>query len=69
MSVISIEELPFGRIRDIEVTLFKLKNKNEFELTLISFGATIQSIKVKDKNNVLTDVSLGFDNIEGLFNF
>jgi len=46
-----------------------LKNKNEFELNLISFGATIQSIKVKDKNNVLTDVSLGFDNIEGLFNF
>jgi aldose 1-epimerase len=69
MSVLIIEELPFGRIRDIEVKLFKLKNKNEFELNLISFGATIQSIKVKDKNNVLTDVSLGFDNIEGLFNF
>jgi aldose 1-epimerase len=67
MSGILIEELSFGKILNDQVKLYKLKNKNDFQLSLISYGASIQSIKLKDKSNKLTSVCLGFETIEGIY--
>lgn len=64
MSVTQIQEIPFGQLSGNEVKLFKIKNKNDFELNVISYGASIQSILVKDKNNQQTNVVLGFETIE-----
>lgn len=43
---------------------YVLRNKNDFEITLLSFGATIQSMKTKDRNKKSTNVVLGFNTLE-----
>ena len=46
------------------VKLFTLKNESGMEVCITNFGARIVSIMVPDKNGKMTDVVLGFDNIE-----
>jgi aldose 1-epimerase len=65
-----IEEVEFGKLANGEqVKLFKLRNKNDFQLNLISYGASIQSVLVKDKESKLINVALGFDTLEGAYFF
>lgn len=47
-----------------EVKKFTLINENKFELNVISYGATIQSIFLNDKNGKRLNVALGFDDIK-----
>lgn len=59
-----INKFEFGKISSGEpVYIYELKN-SEMEVKLSEFGANIVSIKVPDKNNVMTDVVLGYDNIQ-----
>ena len=44
--------------------LYTLKNVNGMEVCITNLGARIVSIMVPDKNGDMTDVVLGFDNIE-----
>ena len=44
--------------------LYSLKNNKGMEVCITNFGARIVSIVVPDKNGNMTDVVLGFDNIE-----
>ena len=46
------------------VKLYTLKNDNGMEVCITNFGARIVSIMVPDKNGEMTDVVLGFDNID-----
>ena len=46
------------------IKLYTLKNKNGMEVCITNFGARIVSLMVPDKNGTMTDVVLGFDNIE-----
>ncbi len=57
----------FGRINAQPVYLIKLTN-GIIEAELLSFGATIRSIRVPDKNGVMTDVCLGYESIEEYVN-
>jgi aldose 1-epimerase len=41
-----------------------LKNRNDMEVTLATYGARITSIKVPDRNGDFADVVLGYDAIE-----
>ena len=50
------------------VKLYTLKNKNGMEVCITNFGARIVSIMVPDKNGKMTDVVLGFDNIDDYIN-
>ena len=50
------------------VKLYTLKNENGMEVCITNFGARIVSIMVPDKNGKMTDVVLGFDNIEDYIN-
>ena len=50
------------------VKLYTLKNESGMEVCITNFGARIVSIMVPDKNNKMTDVVLGFDNIEDYIN-
>jgi aldose 1-epimerase len=45
--------------------LFVLKNKNGAEAAITNYGGRIVSIFVPDKDGKLTDVVLGFENVEG----
>ena len=44
--------------------LYTLRNSTGMEVCITNFGARIVSIMVPDKNGNMTDVVLGFDNIE-----
>ncbi len=62
---IKIEKKSFGTIKKSgeKATLYTITNKNGASVDLSSFGATITSIKVPDKNGKLKDVTQGYDNV------
>ena len=43
---------------------FNLKNAHGMEVRLASYGARVTSIKVPDRNGVMTDIVLGFNTVE-----
>ena len=47
-----------------QVDLFRITNATNAEVSIINYGAIIQSLKVPDRNGVLGNVVLGFDNLE-----
>ncbi|MFA5293044.1 MAG: aldose epimerase family protein [Phycisphaerae bacterium] len=64
-----IEKGTFGKLshnKDIE--FFVLKNRAGIEAGLISFGATLVSLKVPDKNGKFADIVLGYDDLDGYMN-
>ena len=62
----SVHRESFGNLDDgSPVQKFVLTNKNGMVVELIDYGATIVAIKVPNKDKSLTDVTLGFDNIDG----
>jgi len=68
---VKIEESIFGKLTDESQELktvkkFVLTNTSSgFSVSLISYGATIQAIHVRDKSGKLTNVALGFDSLQG----
>lgn len=48
------------------VRRFTLENENQMTVQVVTFGATITSIKVPNKNGEVADVVLGFDGIAGI---
>ncbi len=62
---IKIEKKSFGILKKSgeEATLYTITNKNGASVDLSSFGATITSIKVPDKDGKIKDVTQGYDNV------
>lgn len=59
----SVTKTTFGTMADgTVVDLYTITNKNGASVSLQTLGAGIQAINVPDKNGVLADVVLGFDN-------
>ncbi|HEX2938103.1 MAG TPA: aldose epimerase family protein [Ruminiclostridium sp.] len=57
---------PFGKTKDgVPVTLFTFRNINGCEVSVISYGGSIVSLKVPDRGGKFDDIVLGYDNIEG----
>lgn len=55
----------FESVRDGKTTaLYTLTNESGMEVCITNFGGRIVSIMVPDRNGVMTDVVLGFDNID-----
>lgn len=60
----SISKQPFGTLPDnSSVDLFTLTNKHGMQVKITNYGGTVTSIQVPDKNGVLGEVNLGFDNL------
>ena len=58
----SITSFSFGQLKDgTDVTAYRIENSIGASVTLIDYGATIQSLKVPDCTGKLTDVVLGYD--------
>jgi len=53
----------FGNANGTPVQMYTLKN-GKLEADILTYGGTIRSIRVPDKNGVITDVVLGYDTIE-----
>lgn len=64
----SIEKTIFGKLDNGEVVdLYTITNKNGASASFQTFGAGIQSIIVPDKNGIMGDVLLGFDEPQTYF--
>ena len=66
MCDVKLEESSFGCMKNGQlVKKYTLTNRNGFSFSVISYGAALQSINVKDKSSNLVNICLGFDNIKG----
>ncbi|MCY2952316.1 MAG: galactose mutarotase [Planctomycetota bacterium] len=45
------------------IELYTLSNPNGLSASIMTYGATLTSLKVPDKNHQITDVTLGFDDL------
>jgi aldose 1-epimerase len=64
-----IEKTLFGKLSDgREVFLFSLKNEAGTEIQIINYGAIVKNLFVKDKNNKIDDVVLGYDSLNDYVN-
>jgi aldose 1-epimerase len=66
----SVSSMPtptsFGKTADgQEIQLFTLTNKNGVKASISTFGGTLTSLLVPDKEGKLSNVILGFDNVSG----
>ena len=53
----------FGKMPDgTSVEKYTLSNVHGMEVSIITYGGTVQSIKVPDKDGKIGDIALGFDN-------
>ena len=64
MSLVNVNKEFFGKTTDgANVDQYTLKNSNGMEVSVISFGGIITSLKAKDRDGKNEDVVLGFDNL------
>ncbi len=59
------ERTTFGSVEGKEVDLFVLSNQNGMKVKVTTYGATITSIILPDKNGDTVDIVCGFDTLEG----
>ena len=60
--MIKIYAEPFGVITNgNNVTRFVMENENGMKVAVLDYGCTVQSILVPDRDGVLRDVALGYD--------
>ena len=57
---------PFGSLPGGEpVELFRLGDGTGFEACVMTFGATVQALRVPDRHGMVADVTLGYDTLDG----
>ena len=55
---------PFGPHADDKlVDLITLRNRNGIEMTVLTYGGVIMSLKTPDRSGALDDIVLGFDDL------
>jgi len=54
----------FGEVDGQPVERYTLTNANGMQVSILTYGATVQSIMVPDRDGTMGNVALGFDNIE-----
>lgn len=65
-SKMKIEKEPFGQTKEgVQVDLYTCTNAQGSVLKMTNFGATTVALEVPDRNGDRTNISLGFDSLEG----
>jgi aldose 1-epimerase len=59
-----ISKIFFGELEGKEVSRFTLSNKKGNSVSIINYGATIISWRVKDKTNAVRDIMTGFNDLQ-----
>ncbi|CAG4990429.1 unnamed protein product [Colias eurytheme] len=62
--MVYLTEQEFGTINDEVVKKYTWRTDSGFSLSAISFGAIVQSLQVPDKDGNISDVVLGFDDLQ-----
>lgn len=71
MGKVQIVEDSFGRMQDPitganeDVRRFTFSNENGVTVQIITYGATITSLRCPDKYGNIADITLGFDDLNG----
>ena len=60
-----VKRQSFGTVNGTSIESLTLTNKNGVEVTAITYGGIITSIKTPDRSGAIGDVVLGFDSIDG----
>jgi len=61
-----IKKLPFGKTADgVDVSLYVLTNKRGAEISIMTYGARVVSLKMPDRDGKFADIVLGYDNLDG----
>ncbi len=61
----TITQEPFGATPDgTKVDIFTLRNSSGMEARICNYGGLVVSLKTPDRNGKMTDVVLGYDNLE-----
>jgi len=61
-----VERSEFGKLDDgTVIEAFTLRNASGATAKIITYGATLQSLQVPDRNGKMADVVLGFDDVKG----
>jgi len=55
----------FGKLGDIPVQLYTLTNKHGLVAKITNYGATLTELQVPDRTGALSDIVLGFENLDG----
>jgi aldose 1-epimerase len=68
-AVRQVQTSPFGNTQDGQpMTRYALANNKGVEAFIINYGATLQSLKVPDRNGKTEDIVLGYDDVAGYEN-
>lgn len=51
-----------------KVIKYKITNSNGLTAEIINFGAIVQTLKIPDRNGIIEDIILGFDDLGSYFN-
>jgi aldose 1-epimerase len=60
-----VKRQPFGIVNGANIEMFTLTNKNGVEVSAITYGGIITSIKTPDRTGAIADIVLGFNSIDG----
>lgn len=62
--MITITSKEFGKTSDGRlVTAYEFKNDNQMAVSILDFGCTIQKITLPDKDGIIRDIALGYDDV------
>jgi aldose 1-epimerase len=64
VAAIGITSEPFGEADGQAVEKYTLSNTNGMAVSILTYGATVQSITVPDRDGNSANVALGFDNLD-----
>ena len=64
----AIIKTDFGNANGKSVDLYSIQFPNELEVQVTNYGGIVTSLKVPDKNGVMEDVVLGYDELQGYLN-
>lgn len=63
--MLNVSKSLFGEIEDEQVWLYTLRNAQDMVVKIINYGGIITSCLVPDKDGKMSDVVLGFNDLEG----
>ena len=62
----TVTKAPFGSVGGTPVDIYTLTNAKGMEVKILTYGGIIQSVRVPDRRHRFENVTLGFDNLDGL---